>query len=132
MNKYIPHKNNFHHKSQKSRFWSLIIYILIASAACAPDTTKVGFVSDIPDSRIYAIRQAVLNHDTGATMQIIECLDSDDPALRFIAIHALEQMYDTNMGYHYYDTDHDREIAINSWTQAYRENKLILPANTKK
>lgn len=78
-----------------------------------------GFDSDDPASKLYAITRAGENRDQTAVRHLIDQLDSDDAAVRMMAIMALEHVIGTRMGYNPYDTIENRQQAVEAWTQAY-------------
>ena len=90
------------------------VVVLIVSA-CAPPVSSGGFDAPDPASRIYAIEHALRTKDVSKAPQIVEQLDSDDPAVRFVAIGALEELTGETYGYHYDDPPFLREPAIERW-----------------
>jgi HEAT repeat protein len=87
-------------------------------AGCAPAVSSGGFHAPDPASRMYAIEAAVRANDRSATPHIIEQLDSDDPAVRLVAICALERLTGETHGYCAYAPRHEREAAIARWIEA--------------
>jgi hypothetical protein len=83
--------------------------------SCAPSATEGGFDSANPAARLYAIEQAATEHDQSAVPHLVEQLDADDPAVRFLAITALERLTDETLGYRYYDPPWERQVAIDRW-----------------
>jgi hypothetical protein len=72
-----------------------------------------------PSVKIPATERAVRNHDLSAVPQLIKDLQSDDPAVRLYAAHALEQLTGQDLGYRYYAPDDDRLAAVARWQQWY-------------
>ena len=70
-----------------------------------------------PSVKIPAIEKAVRTKDRGAVPQLVKDLDSDDPAVRFYANHALEQLTGEKFGYRYFDDESRREPAAQKWRQ---------------
>ena len=60
--------------------------------------------------------------DLSKTPLIVEQLDSDDPAVRLIAIAALEKLTGETYGYHYDDPPFLREPAIERWVDYVNES----------
>lgn len=75
---------------------------------------------------MYAIETAARNGDVGAAKQIVEQLDSDDPAVRLLAIGALERLTGETHGYCHADPTEQRQIAIARWQQAVNGGELML------
>jgi hypothetical protein len=84
-----------------------------------------------PYVKIPAMKKAV--HQKDATLatrrQLVADLDSDDPAVRLYAIHALEGLTGQRLGYeHYLDRD-QRQPALKQWQQWLAEQEANLPAS---
>jgi hypothetical protein len=68
-----------------------------------------------PSVKIPAIKIAARSDGDSAIKQLVEDLDNDDPAVRFYAIHALEELTGETFGYRYYDDDLERADALKLW-----------------
>jgi HEAT repeat protein len=93
---------------------------LAGLGSCAPAATEGGFDAANPAAKLYAIQRAGLREDRSKIPQLIEQLDSDDPAVRLFAIEALERMTGERRGYKPYDPPHRRAEAVDRWVQAHR------------
>lgn len=82
-----------------------------------------------PSVKIPATFIAVRGHDRSAVPQLIKDLESDDPAVRLYASHALEKLTDQTFGYHYYDEDEGRAQAVARWKKWYSQQ--IEPTSDK-
>ena len=103
------------------------LVILVACpvlASCGPPATEGGFDSANPAARMYAIEHAAAQGDTAVIKDLIEELDSDDPAVRYMAITALERLTGQTYGYHHYDSVMQRRDAIAKWVAAYESGSL--------
>ena len=87
-------------------------------AACAPSATTGDFDSPSPGAKMYAIEEAIRTGDTSKTTQLVEQLDSDDPAVRLLAITALQRLTGETREYHYDDPPAQRDEAIERWVDA--------------
>ena len=67
--------------------------------------------------KIPAYKRAVRKKDPAAVRQLVSDLESDDPAVRLYAIHALQGLTGERFGYRYYDGDERREEAVGKWRQ---------------
>jgi hypothetical protein len=98
-----------------------VVAILVISTgllvSCAPSATEGGFDSANPAARLYAIEEAAEQHDQSAVPHLVEQLDADDPAVRFLAITALERLTDETFGYRYYDPPWARQATIDRWVR---------------
>ncbi|MCA9286241.1 MAG: HEAT repeat domain-containing protein [Phycisphaerales bacterium] len=92
--------------------------------ACAPPVSEGGFDAPDPASQAYAIERAARSDDRSSLPSIVEALDSDDPAVRFLAINTLESMTGTTRGYLFYDPAEAREAAVERWVQWLRATGL--------
>ena len=92
---------------------------LMAAAGCVHPRGPVVVTDPDPSVKIPATAKAVRTHDLSAVPQLIKDLQSDDPAVRLYAAHALEQLTGQNMGYRYYAPDDDRVAAVARWQQWY-------------
>lgn len=68
-----------------------------------------------PGSKIPAIRKAVQQDDMAASAQLVNDLESDDPAVRFYAIRGLRELTGKDLGYNYYADEAKREPAVKRW-----------------
>jgi len=108
----------------KGRHWT-IPGVAIALASCAPPAIHGGFDSGNPAAKMYAIEHAALKNDRAAIPEIIAQLDSDDPAVRSVAIASLKRMTGKTYGYRDYDPPHLRREAIDRWEQALNADELF-------
>ena len=93
--------------------------VLLGTACSSPPAaSKGGFDSPSPGARMYAIEDAIRQGDTSKTPELVEQLDSDDPAVRMLAISALERLTGENHGYYYDDPPYIRQAAIQRWVDA--------------
>ena len=79
----------------------------------------MAFDSPDPARRIDAAVRAVEHNDRSAVPDLIGMLDSDDPATRFVAIHALERLTGQTLGYDYAAPSWERASAVDRWTEWY-------------
>lgn len=89
-----------------------------AVASCGPSATQGGFDSPNPAAKLYAIERAAAKGDQSAVPKIVEQLDSDDPAVRALAIASLQRLTGETHGYRDYDPPEARRIAIERWRAA--------------
>ena len=92
---------------------------LLGTACAGPPAASEGdFDSPSPGARMYAIEEAIRQGDTSKTPQLVEQLDCDDPAVRMLAISALQRLTGVTYGYHYDDPPYIRRAAIQRWVDA--------------
>lgn len=61
-------------------------------AACALPEQGTDFASDVPAERVNAAARAARDGDRSKARELVECLDSSDPGLRFIAARTLTDL----------------------------------------
>ncbi len=107
---------------------------MVATAAlvggCAGSPREGGFDSPVPAARIEAVSDALAawraqpsEHreiPAATRMNLVECLRSDDPLVRFYTIEALAEMTGERRGYRFDDPRGVRLAAVNAW-QAWAE-----------
>lgn len=96
----------------------IVIVGLSFLTACTPRASEGTMNSDNPASRLYAIQRAGEERDASAVPQLVESLDSDDPAVRMMAILALEKITGTRRGYDPYAPAMQRHAAVEAWREA--------------
>lgn len=96
----------------------------ISLAGCTPSVIDGGFDSPMSASRLYAIERSAREGNTSSIRHIIEQLESDDPAVRMMAIGALERLTGRTYGYDYGDPLLERRAAIRRWRDAYQSGAL--------
>jgi hypothetical protein len=102
-------------QSSNGRIVSVIGFALLAGCH-EPAGPKV--VSN-PDStvKIQAIKQAVAAQDRRQAADMVNALESDDPAVRMYAIEGLQRMCGQDFGYRYYAEPDQRRPAVEKWKQ---------------
>ena len=104
--------------------FTLVLTLAISAGGCTPAASHGGFDSPNPASKLYAIRRAGDARDRGSVPNLVEQLESDDPAVRMMTIGALQRITGTRMGYNPYGSVIDRSAAIDRWVQAVRTGKF--------
>jgi len=102
-----------------------------ALTACGPAATAGGFDSANPAARMYAIEQAARTNDLAAIPRIVEQLDSDDPAVRSLAISALRKLTGETFGYRDFDPDDVRRQAVARWVKAIEDGRVPAASNVR-
>lgn len=101
----------------RMRLWMATATLLGAMSGCAPPVSQGGFDAPDPASKIYAIEDAVRHNDRSEIQYIVEQLDSDDPAVRLVAISALQRLTGETYGYCHYAPRADREESVRRWAK---------------
>ncbi len=97
----------------------------LGAASCAPAAKEGGFESPNPAAHLYAIEYAVHDRDADRIPQIVELLDSDDPAVRFAAIEALDRLTGMRLEYEYDAPRRQREAAVRRWVAAVESGEAL-------
>jgi hypothetical protein len=90
--------------------------VLLASACTAP-APEADFDSPDPAARLYAIERAGAERDRTSTPRLVEQLDSDDAAVRMMAIEALKRIEGETHRYRHGDPPHERRAATEQWVE---------------
>ena len=110
-----------------SRCWIMLTLIMpLLCTGCAPPANLGGFDSPDPASKLYAIRQAGESGDAKHIPQLVEQLDSDDPAVRLFAISALERITGQRLGYNPYADESTRRSTIDNWVDAVKTKRFAV------
>ncbi len=103
----------------------LICCLLLVGCSSSVPVSQGTLDSPDPASRMYAIRRAGQNRDQSKVGQLVELLDSADPAERLLVIQSLEMITGTRMDYDPYETSQQRETSIRRWTAAVKSNQFV-------
>jgi hypothetical protein len=79
----------------------------------------VGFQENDPAARLRAIQKAAASGDRGAIPDLINELESDDPAERLLAIRALERITGQTLGYDHAAGLTERQEGVRRWAEWY-------------
>ena len=90
---------------------------------CARSTPD-GFDELAPEGRINAIVRTAKDRDRSRVPELISQLDSDDPAVRMLAIRALERITGETMGYDHAASPRRRDEAVRRWVGWAQEEGL--------
>jgi HEAT repeat protein len=105
----------------------VLVGVLMTAAAaltgCANPDTAVGFHEQNPAARIRAIRQAAATGDRSAIPDLIDLLESDDPAERVLSIRTLQGMTGQTLGYDHSAPLEERREAVRRWSAWYAEHE---------
>ena len=96
---------------------TLAIGIAAPAIGCSSGFGPRTLSSPDPSSKIPAMKSAVDQNDKTSVPALVKDLDSDDPAVRFYANHALQELTGENFGFRYFGSDHEREAAAEKWRQ---------------
>lgn len=109
---------------QRFLFPVVMVCLMLSGCTAGPPVSEGTLTSPDPAARLYAIRRAGEQRDTSAVRQLIELLDSADPAERLMTIEALERITGTRLDYDPYANPQQREVAIASWVKAADSNQF--------
>ncbi len=99
-----------------------IVMIIGSLVSCGQPASSGGFDSPMPAARLHALSEAARTGDRSEIKRIVELLDSDDAAVRLLAISTLEHLTGETFGYRHYDPRWEREDSIQKWVNAIRED----------
>jgi HEAT repeat protein len=88
----------------------------LVTAGCVHPREPVRIDSHDTDAQVRAMKRAVRQHDPAAAPLLVDELDSEDPAVRFYAIEALQRITGDRLGYDYSeDRPEKRKAAVDRW-----------------
>lgn len=99
----------------------LIIFVMAGASLPGCYTRQTGFDAPDPNARLDAIVQATELSDRSKLANLIDQLDSDDPAARMLAIRGLEDMTGERLGYDPAAPEWQRDESIQRWRAWYAE-----------
>jgi hypothetical protein len=85
------------------------------TGACTAPREPMVVSNPDPSVKIPAMKQSVESKDMTQVRQMINDLESDDPAVRFFAISALEKLTGQTFGYQYFADEDKRALAVGKW-----------------
>lgn len=99
--------------------------ITLASLGACTAVPKPDFASPEPGARNAAIVDAAAKGDASARVQLVQMLDSDDPATRLLAISTLQRLTSQTFGYDYAQPEVKRRPAVERWAAWAREQAPV-------
>lgn len=97
----------------RTRLLALLTGVVLVG--CRTDHVQPNLTDPDPSRKIPAIKEAADSGDKSKTVHLVDDLDSDDPAVRMYAIHALKDLTGRTFGYRYYDEEDQRAAAVARW-----------------
>jgi hypothetical protein len=98
----------------------VLAVVAVAAAAvsgCTAPRPPLVVTDPDPSVKIPAIKVAVARGDRSVIPQLVKELESDDAAVRFYAIDALEKFTGERFGFEYYQDDDRRKPALQKWQE---------------
>lgn len=96
--------------------WKIVaVVVSLAAGACSPPRPDRNVTNPDPAGKIPAYKQAVRTRDQRAARQMVEDLESDDPAVRMFAILGLRRLTGRTFGYRYFEDEDSRRAAVQRW-----------------
>ena len=91
----------------------------LALPACSQPALRADADSRLPSER--ALAAAMARSDERVTnAKLVELLESQDPAVRLLAIDALKRRTGETLGYHFADPPIQRALAVERWASRVR------------
>jgi hypothetical protein len=103
-----------------------ILAIAMLGGCSAPRPQRLITNPDI-SGKIPAIKRAAEQKNFHAVPYLIKELNSDDPAVRFYAIEALQRLTGETFGYEFYADEDERKPAIARWQRWLNEQQQQRP-----
>jgi hypothetical protein len=102
--------------------------IALGPSACTAPKEAAAVGHPDPSVKIRGVKKAVRENDLAATRQLVKDLDSDDPAVRFYAIHGLHKLTGQDFGYRYYHDEHQRRESLGRWQDWLTQQEATVQA----
>jgi hypothetical protein len=102
---------------------SILTLTLLVTGCFPPPRPKPDIAHRDPSLKIPGMKQAVRLEDHQAVAQLVADLSSDDPAVRFYAIEALERLTGERLGYIYYADELANAPAIARWQEWLKQQQ---------
>ena len=103
------------------------ILVLALSAAadlsCTAPRPAPKVADPDPQVNIAGIREAAARKDRSKLPGLVDQLESDDPAVRMYAIHALETFAGQRFGYEYYFDEDQRKPSLARWREWLKQQQ---------
>jgi hypothetical protein len=104
--------------------FSPVLLVVVGLAGCASSGEAEGFDSAVPAARMDAMQSVGDSVDPVILTRLVEQLDSEDAAVRLMAIHHLERLTNRTYGYVYSAPVDERRAAIDRWVDAIESGEL--------
>jgi hypothetical protein len=102
--------------------------LTLAIGGCSAPRPTIEVTNPDPSGKIPAMKKAVREHDLSVVRQLVKDLDSDDPAVRLFAIHALGELTGQRYGYDYYADEVQRKPALAQWQRWLAQQEGAAPS----
>ena len=99
-----------------------MLMVIGSMVSCGQPATSGGFDSPMPAAKLHALSQVARTGDRSALKRVVELLDSDDAAVRLLAISTLAHLTGETFGYRHYAPRGEREDSIQKWVNAIRQD----------
>lgn len=100
------------------------LFAAVTLVGCAPPASRGNFESEDPASLLYAIGRAGRRQDRSAIGHLVQALEHDDPAVRMMAINALERLNGERLGYNPYSSQRLRHEMVKVWVEAVNQGRF--------
>jgi hypothetical protein len=95
----------------------VVLAVALGNGACSAPPRDPDLNDPDPALKIPAMKRLAKAGDKKAVARLVKELDNDDPAVRFYAIRALEELTGERFGFSYYDDEVERRPALARWNQ---------------
>src|SRR5438105_1714448 len=103
----------------------------LSGPGCTAPRSAPNIADADPEVKIAGIMQAETRSDRASLPALVEQLNSDDPAVRLFAIHALERFAGDRFGYEYYFDEEGRKPSLAKWQEWLKKQNEAAGAHGK-
>lgn len=94
---------------------AIVVTAGVLLSGCTLPRAEPSLLDSDPTAKIPAIKSSAESSDQKSVATLVEELDSDDPAVRFYAIRALQDITGHTFGYRYFDDELERREELYAW-----------------
>jgi hypothetical protein len=106
----------------------MLVTVTLGVPACTAPKEPASVEHPDPSVKIRGMKKAARERDVAAIRQLVKDLDSDDPAVRFFAIHSLHDLTGHDLGYRYYHDENQRREPLGRWQEWLTQHEATVQA----
>lgn len=114
---------------RRSTFVVLVVLAGVIPGCQSPASRRERLNSTYAPTRARAVVQSAEAGDATAIHKLVDLLEDEDRGVRMYSIVALRRLCGEDYGYRYYDSESERQLAVERWRQAIRDGDVRLVGN---
>ena len=105
------------YRRMRKAFALVVLAVALGHGACSAPPREPDLNDPDPALKIPAMKRLAKAGDKKAVARLVKELNNEDPAVRFYAIRALEELTGERFGYAYFDDEVERKPALAKWNE---------------